>query len=180
MLQTLGVAYPAIIVKDMQASLDFYGRLGLVLLYVEPNRDDAESVVALLSVGDGAGDGATFLQLVGPTHPGVTIAEATPGVGSMQYLAFRVSREQMRGMFHELSSAGVHGSEEIARGYERLVFLEDPNGVLITLVAWETEPPPGMSRATVLTRAAQIREAAGATYIEDAHVQQALAELQAG
>ena len=175
MVQTLGVAYPAIIVKDMQESLDFYQRLGVSLLYVEPNRDDAESVVALLA----AGDGSTFLQLVGPTHPGVNIAEATPGVGSMQYLALHVSREQMRGMFHEMSSAGVHGSEEIVRGYERLVFVEDPNGVLITLVAWETEPPPGMTRAEVLARAAQIRDAAGAPFVEDAHVRQAIAELQA-
>ena len=29
MLQAEGVAYPAIIVKDMQASLEFYARLGL-------------------------------------------------------------------------------------------------------------------------------------------------------
>ncbi len=175
MLQALGVAYPAIIVRDMQASLDFYTRLGLRLLCVEPNRDDAESIVATLAVGDDA----SFLQLVGPTHAGVNISDAKVGVGSMQYLALQVSRAQMRDMFHALSVAGVQGSEVIARGYERLVFLEDPNGVLVTLVAWEPEPPEGMSRARVLARAAEIREQSGATFIEDTHVFQAIAELGA-
>ena len=50
MLQVLGVAYPAIIVKNMQESMEFYQRLGLLPLYMEPNRDDPESVVALLSM----------------------------------------------------------------------------------------------------------------------------------
>ena len=175
MLQALGVAYPAVIVRDMQVSLEFYARLGLRLLFVEPNRDDAESIVATLT----AGDGSTFLQLVGPTHPGVNISEAKLGVGSMQYLALHVSRAQMGDLFHEMSLAGVQGSEVIERGYERLAFLEDPNGVLVTLVAWESEPPEGMSRARVLARAAEIREQSGATFIEDAHVAQAIAELSA-
>jgi catechol 2,3-dioxygenase-like lactoylglutathione lyase family enzyme len=174
MLQTQGVAYAAIIVKDMQGSLDFYQRLGLRLLYLEPNRDDPESVVAVLGA-----DGGAMLQLVGPTHAGVNIAEATLGVGSMQYVAMQVTRAQMQGMFHEMSRAGVHGSEEILRGYERMVFLEDPNGVLVTLVAWETEPPPGLPRAAVLERAGQIRDAAGAPFVEDEHVRRAIAELQA-
>ncbi len=174
MPQTLGVAYPAIIVKDMQESLDFYGRLGMRLLYMEPNRDDAESVVAMLA----SGDDSTFLQLVGPTHAGVQIAQAVLGVGSMQYLALHVSLEQMRGMFDELSRSGVQGSEEITRGYERLVFLEDPNGVLVVLVAWDTEPPHGMSRAEVLAGAALIRDAAGVPFVEDAHVRQAIEELR--
>jgi catechol 2,3-dioxygenase-like lactoylglutathione lyase family enzyme len=180
MLQAQGVAYPAIIVRDMQASLEFYTRLGLRLLYVEPNRDDEESIVAMMAFADESGDGVTgdsFLQLVGPTHPGVNISEARLGVGSMQYLALQVSRAQMQAMFDELSRAGVQGSEVIERGYERLVFLDDPNGVLVTLVSWASEPPPGMSRAKVLARAAAIREQTGAPFIEDAHVFQAIAEL---
>ncbi|MGE3855432.1 MAG: VOC family protein [Dehalococcoidia bacterium] len=173
MLQAQGVAYPAIIVKDMQASLEFYTRLGLRVICLEPNRDDEESVVATLAVGDGD----SFLQLVGPTHPGVNIAAGALGVGSMQYLALRVPAQQMREMFDAMSRAGVAGSEVIERGYERLVFLEDPNGVLVTLVAWATEPPEGMPRSRVLAHAATIRESEGAPFIEDAHVRQAIAEL---
>ena len=175
MLQTLGVSYPAIIVKDMNESIMFYRRLGLRPLYIEPNRDDPDSVCAMLA----AGDGMTFLQLVGPTTEGQDIPEAAMGTGSMQYLAFHVARDVMDGMFHELATAGVHGSEEIERGYERLVFIEDPQGILVVLIAWATEPPADIPRPVILAKAAQIRDAAGDTYIEDSHIQQAITELQA-
>jgi catechol 2,3-dioxygenase-like lactoylglutathione lyase family enzyme len=177
MLQTTGLNYPAIIVKDMQESIEFYQRLGLAHLYTEPNRDDPESITAMLY----AGGNDTFIQLVGPVQPGtVNIAEASPGVGAMQYLSLNVTLAQMQGMFHEMSNAGVRGSEEIARGFERLVFLEDPNGVLITLVAWATEPPDGMPRHRVLERAAALREAEGAPFVEETHIRQAIEALRTG
>ncbi len=171
-----GLGYPAIIVKNMEESLEFYRRaLGMELLYTEPNRDDAESTQALLHAG-----GESYLLLIGPTDPELKLAEASLGVGSMQYLALNVAGEVMDRAFFELSTAGAHGSEEIRRGYERLVFLEDPNGVLIVLVAWVTEPPAGMSRALVLARAGELRAALDAPFLEDSHIQQAIAELSGG
>ena len=74
--------------------------------------------------------------------------------------------------------SGVQASEEIRRGYERLVFLEDPSGVLITLTAWTREPPAGCDEAEILLRAAALREAAGAPFIEDEHLARAIAESQ--
>ena len=172
-MQTRGLSYPAIIVKDMEQSLEFYQRtFGMRLLYVEPNRDDRESVQALLDAG-----GDTFLLLIGPVDRDLKLAEASLGVGSMQYLTFQVSGEVMDRAFFELSQAGARASEEIRRGYERLVFIEDPNGVLVLLVAWTTEPPPGVSRADVLARAARLREQQQAPFVEDAHLRQAIAEL---
>ena len=174
MLQAHGLGYTAIIVRSLRDSMDFYQRLGLTAVYVEPNRDDPESFCALMYCGGND----SFIMLVGPAEGArVAIAEAQPGVGSMQYLSFNISRETLTEIWHEMSNAGVAGSEEIVRGYERLVFLEDPNGVLITLTAWSTEPPPGMPRALVLVRAAAIRERDGAAYVEDTHVQQAIAEI---
>jgi glyoxalase family protein len=174
MLQTQGVGYTAIIVRSLRDSMDFYQRLGLTPIYVEPNRDDPESFCALMYCGGSD----SFIMLVGPAEGAqVAIAEAQPGVGSMQYLCLNVSRETMTRMWDEMSRAGVSGSEEIVRGYERLVFLEDPNGVLLTLTAWSTEPPLGMPRALVLARAAAIRERDGSPFVEDVHIQQAIAEL---
>ena len=176
MLQAMGLSYPAIIVRDMEDSIRFYERLGLRPLYVEPNRDDPESITAMLYCGGND----TFLQLVGPMKPGtVNIADASPGVGSMQYLSFTVSMEQMQQMWHEMSSAGVQGSEQIQRGFERLVFLEDPNGVLITLTAWAVEPPAGMPRALVLQRAAMLRDQGDSPFIEDSHIEQAIKDVEA-
>ncbi|MCA9857101.1 MAG: hypothetical protein KC458_07475, partial [Dehalococcoidia bacterium] len=62
---------------------------------------------------------------------------------------------------------------------ERLVFLEDPNGVLITLTAWAVEPPAGMPRALVLQRAAMLRDQGDSPFIEDAHIEQAIKDVEA-
>lgn len=173
-MELSGVGYPAVIVKNVQESVEFYGKLGGTVLYTEPNRDDPESIQALVHLG-----AENYLMLIGPIDPNLKLAEATLGVGSMQYLTIRVSGAFMDQAFFTLSSAGLHGSEEIRRGYERLIFLEDPNGTLILLVAWATEPPAEMDRHRVLARAAQLREAEGGQFVEDEHVQRAIAELQA-
>ncbi|MDA0815559.1 MAG: VOC family protein [Chloroflexi bacterium] len=171
-----GISYPAIIVRNLDESVRFYARLGLRLLYSEPNRDDPESTTAMLAFEGGD----TFLQLVGPTQPGtVALAEASPGAGSMQYLSLTVSLDQIHRIWDEMSRAGVHGSEVIQRGYERLVFLEDPDGVLITLTAWGVEPRAGTPRALVLQRAAALRDEAGVAFIEDEHIARAIEEIAA-
>ena len=95
----------------------------------------------------------------------------------MQYLSFHVTNEQMDAMFHVMSEAGVQGSEVIERGYERLVFLQDPNGVLVLLIAWSVDPPAGVSRTTLLEAANSHREAAQALDLEATHLQQAAVEL---
>lgn len=174
-MQALGLGYPAIIVKNVEESIAFYQRaFGMEPVAIEPNRDDAESVQALMDAG-----GDTFVLLIGPRDPNLKLAEASLGTGSMQYLALRVSADVMDRAFFELSQEGVRGSEEIRRGYERLIFLEDPNGVLVILTAWTTEPPASLSRADVLRRAATLREAEQSPFIEDRHLQQAIAELGA-
>jgi len=174
-MQALGLGYPAIIVKNVEESIAFYQRaFGMELLALEPNRDDSESVQALLHAGND-----TFVLLIGPRDPNLKLADASLGVGSMQYLALKVSGEVMDRAFHEMSQSGVRGSEEIRRGYERLIFLEDPNGVLVILTAWTTEPPAALSHADVLRRAAALREAEQAPFIEDHHLQRAIAELTA-
>ena len=172
-MELLGLGYPAIICRDMQASIEFYSKLGMRRLFTEPNRDDPESLQALLHAG-----GESYLLLVGPTHEGVKIADSSLGVGSMQYLTLRVSGAFMDQAYFELAQSGVRASEEIRRGYERLVFLEDPNAVLIALVAWTSEPPEGMSRASVLAKAGELKEAQNAPFLEDDHIQRAIAELR--
>jgi catechol 2,3-dioxygenase-like lactoylglutathione lyase family enzyme len=171
-MEVMGLYYPAIIVQNMEQSIEFYTKLGMRHLYTEPNRDDPESLQALLHAG-----AETFLLLVGPRDSNMKLAEASLGVGSMQYLSLHVTSAFMDQAFFELSSAGRQASEEIRRGYERLVFMEDPNGVLVTLIAWTTDPPAGVSRPAVLERAAAIRDAQRLPFIEESHLQQAIAEL---
>ena len=171
-MELRGLGYPALICKDMEASIDFYEKLGMRRLFMEPNRDDPDSVQVLMHAG-----AEDYLLLVGPNREGVNIAESRPGVGSMQYLTLHVSGEFIDQAYFRLSSVGLQASEEIRRGYERLVFLEDPNQILIALTAWTTEPPPGMSRAAVLTRAGELKEAQSAPFLEDDHLRRAIAML---
>lgn len=171
-----GLGYPALIVKNMDESIGFYTKtFGMTHLYTEPNRDDPESLQALLHAG-----AETYLLLVGPRDPNMKLAEASLGVGSMQYITLHVPGAVMDRAFFELSSVGAQASEEIRRGYERLVFMEDPNGILVLLTAWAVEPPPGVSRPAVLARAAAIRDAQRLPFIEEPHLQQAIAELAGG
>ena len=172
-MELQGIGYPAIICRNMDESIGFYTRLGMRHLYTEPNRDDAESLQALLHAG-----GESFLLLVGPINRELKLAESSPGVGSMQYLTLQVPAAFMDRAFFELSKAGLQGSEEIRRGYERLVFLEDPNQVLIALVAWAVEPPPGMSHAAVLAKAGELKEAEGAPFVEEEHLRAAIEALR--
>ena len=175
-MQLNGLGYPAIIVRNVEESVDFFvSTLGMERLYTEPNRDDPESVQTLLHAGNDS-----YVMLIGPIDPNMKLAEATLGVGSMQYLTLQVSDETMDRSFFELSASGAHPSEEIRRGYERLVFLEDANGLLILLTAWTSEPPEGMSRAEVLKRANALREAQVAPFVEDTHVKQAIPQLGGG
>lgn len=171
-----GLGYPAIIVQNIEETAEFYQRaFGMRRLYTEQNRDDRESLQTLLHAG-----GESYVMLIGPKDSKMKLAEAGLGVGSVQYLALSVSGELMDRAFFELSNAGVQASEEIKRGYERMVFLEDPNGVLIILSAWATEPPPGVERAEVLVRANALREEQGAPFVEDGHVRRAIEEMAAG
>ena len=171
-MELRGLGYPALICKDMQASIDFYEKLGMRRLFMEPNRDDPDSVQVLMHAG-----GEDYLLLVGPNREGINIAESSPGVGSMQYLTLHVSGEFIDQAYFRLSSVGLQASEEIRRGYERLVFLEDPNQILIALIAWTTEPPAGMSRSAVLAKAGELKEAQNAPFLEDDHLRRAIALL---
>jgi catechol 2,3-dioxygenase-like lactoylglutathione lyase family enzyme len=173
-MELSGIGYPAIIVKNIDESTEFYRKLGASVLYSEPNRDDSESIQLLLHVG-----ADNYLMLIGPRDPSLKLAESSLGAGSMQYITINVTTQFMDQAFFELSNVGLHGSEEIRRGYERLIFLEDPNGVLLLLVAWTVEPSPGISRARILARAAQFRDETGETFIEEPHIRRAIAEIEA-
>lgn len=171
-MRVQGIGYPAIICRNMEETISFYEHgLGMRPLFMEPNRDDNESVQVLLDAGSG-----TRLLLVGPVDAKMKLAESQLGVGSMQYLSLRVSGAELDAAYHELARAGIQASEEIRRGYERLVFLEDPNGILITLTAWTREPPTGADEAVILRRAAEIRDSAGTPFVEDEHLAQAIEE----
>ncbi|MBR74357.1 MAG: hypothetical protein CL872_05430 [Dehalococcoidaceae bacterium] len=131
-MEVIGIGYLAIICQNIDETINFYcNGLGFEKIYQEPNRDDPESTQVLLMNKNGNG-----IMLVGPNDPNMKLAEKKLGVGSMQYLALYVKNADLDEAFYNLSNAGIQISEEIQRGYERIIFLEDPNGTLITLISW--------------------------------------------
>ena len=131
-MEVIGIGYLAIICQNIDESINFYcNGLGFEKIYQEPNRDDPESTQVLLMNKNGNG-----IMLVGPNDPNMKLAKNNIGVGSMQYLALYVKNDDLDDAFYNLSNAGIQISEEIQRGYERIIFLEDPNGTLVTLISW--------------------------------------------
>ena len=88
----------------------------------------------------------------------------------MQYLTLYVTNIELDKAFYTLSNVGIQISEEIERGYERMVFLEDPNGTLITLTSW-----PDISSANTnqnrdtLKRAVTNKSKSISEYLEKIH-----------
>jgi len=131
-MEVIGIGYLAIVCQNIDETVNFYcNGLGFEKIYQEPNRDDPESTQVFLMNKNGNG-----IMLVGPNDPNMKLAEKNIGVGSMQYLALYVKNADLDEAFYKLSNAGIQISEEIQRGYERMVFLEDPNGTLVTLISW--------------------------------------------
>jgi len=131
-MEVIGIGYLAIICQNLQESINFYCKgLGFEEIYQEANRDDVESTQVLLMTKSSNG-----IMLIGPNDPKMKLAEKSMGVGSMQYLTLYVTNTELDKAFYTLSNAGIQISEEIQRGYERIIFLEDPNGTLITLTSW--------------------------------------------
>jgi|TARA_B110000116_G_C16790471_1_gene563424 catechol 2,3-dioxygenase-like lactoylglutathione lyase family enzyme len=165
-MEVIGIGYLAIICQNLQESINFYCKgLGFEEIYQETNRDDKESTQVLLMTKSGNG-----IMLIGPNDPKMKLAEKNIGVGSMQYLTLYVTNIELDKAFYTLSNVGIQISEEIERGYERMVFLEDPNGTLITLTSW-----PDISSANTnqnrdtLKRAVTNKSKSISEYLEKIH-----------
>jgi hypothetical protein len=70
---------------------------------------------------------------------------------------------------------GYHGP--IDRGYERSIYLRDPNGVVVELMTWVTPVPEGVDEGDLILAAQELRRAREAYAIEDIDVRNAIANL---
>ena len=168
LMEVLTIGYVAIICQNLEESLNFYcNGLGLKKIYSEPNRDDNESTQILLASQKGP-----CLMLIGPNDPKMKLSQAALGVGSMQYLTFYVTNTELDNAFYTLSNAGIQISEEIKRGYERIIFIEDPSGTLVTLTSWKGINSSDLSNNTErLKKAESFRRTEKSEYIQEHHLE---------
>ena len=54
----------------------------------------------------------------------------------------------------------------------------DTEDVTVELLAWITPPPANLTQAAIIARAQQLREARGASFIDDEDVRAAIAALE--
>jgi hypothetical protein len=101
-----------------------------------------------------------------------------PGYGGMNHLAIDVNQSSFDEALARLQAEGVPIIGPTDRGYERSIYFRDPNGVRIELLVWLTQPPAGLPQAEIIKRAQALREARGASFVEDRDVRDAIAELQ--
>ena len=176
MPRTLRISHPALSGANAAETIRFYTEtLGMELVLRQDNLDYPSEEHLFFHVGDD-----NFIAYFVP-KPGVDTAsyeQARPGSGHMDHLAIDIGLADLEPFRDRLLAAGVAVEGPIDRGYERSIYFPDPNGVTIELLAWITPPPPDLTQAAIIARAQQLREARGASFIEDEDVRAAIAALR--
>jgi glyoxalase family protein len=175
MVGTIRISHPAFSGANAKATLSFYTEvLQMELVLRQDNLDYPSEEHLFFHVGND-----NFIAYFVPKEgidPGVC-EQAKSGSGHMDHLAIDIDLERLEGARQRLVAAGVEVEGPIDRGYERSIYFKDPNNVTLELLAWITPPPPGLTQAAIIKTAQAIREARGASFIEDRDVRDAIAKL---
>ena len=174
-IQTQGVHHITFMGADRQTSIDFWqGVLGMPFVFEQPNLDDARMNHLYFDPGDGRLI-TVFTSEEWPIDP----RPNPTGGGNLHHLAFNVSRATFALAKERLEALGYPNSGAVDRGFMDSLYFRDPLGQLLELACYRFEPPLGFSHADVLRTAHDIRVAAGAQNITDAHLADAVVKLSA-
>ena len=123
-----GVHHVALICSDPARTIDFYQRvLGFPLVEIFENRDYPGSLHFFFDLG--AGNLLAFFDF-----PGLGLGPAVETLGSLQHLAISVTEEAFVAARNRVEAEGIeYRGPDL--GVERSIYLRDPDGVQIELVA---------------------------------------------
>ncbi|MFC7154101.1 VOC family protein [Halomarina halobia] len=144
--------------------------LGMPLVLRQPNLDDPESTHLFFDTGDGR-ILTFFVRDDRPSNPD----PQRPPVGAVHHLSFGVAPERFADVREALREEG-RGFNEFDRGVFHSLYTRDHNGLVIEL-ATDKYAIPDDRRGEVLATAQRLREADGAAYAEEEHLEAALDEL---
>lgn len=156
---------------DTQATIEFYRDiLGMPLVLSQPNLDRRH----LTHLFFDPGDGRLISFFVSDDRE---VREEPPDVqpGEVHHLAFRVDGTRLDEVKAALEAAG-YDYTEFDRGAFHSLYTRDHNGLTIELVA-EKYAVPDDRRGEVVARAHAARVEDGAEFVEDEHMEAALAAL---
>lgn len=168
------LSHPTLIAADVEETIRFYTEvLGMQLVLREPSLEDPDSERIFLDAGDDC-----FIAFFGP-RPGLppNRVPSRPGVGYMLHLALEVDDRGFQKAQEELRKRGIPFSGPVDRGFERSMYLRDPNGIVLKLLSWAVPPPARVSKKALIRRAQALRLARGHSIIERQDLEQAAREL---
>ena len=172
-IQVQGVHHITFVGSNREATIDFYEKvLGMPLVMDQPNLDVPEETHLYFDTGDGR----LLTFFVRPTRQN----DSTPnpeGIGNLHHLAFTVSRSTYTQVAQRLNERGIWNTGNIDRGFMDSIYFRDPNGQLLEMACYKFVPPEGYTVVDVLVTAHRLRVAAGASFIQDEHLADAIAEL---
>ena len=123
-----GVHHLALICSDVEATIRFYqDLLGFPLIEVMENRDYPASTHFFLDIGNG--NLLAFFDF-----PGLGLGPAIEAHGGVQHVAISTTPEQLAAVRDRLDAAGVSyiGPD---RGLDNSIYVKDPDGIQIELLA---------------------------------------------
>ncbi|MEA2685092.1 MAG: glyoxylase family protein [Actinomycetota bacterium] len=123
-----GVHHLALICSDVEQTVRFYqDLLGFPLVEMFENRDYPGSTHFFMDIGND--NLLAFFDF-----PGLGLGQAVEATGSVQHIALSVSQESFDLLKERLDGAGVEylGPD---RGLTRSMYLKDPDGIQIELLA---------------------------------------------
>ena len=172
-IQVQGVHHITFVGSNREATIDFYEKvLGMPLVMDQPNLDVPEETHLYFDTGDGR----LLTFFVRPTRQN----DSTPnpeGIGNLHHLAFTVSRSTYTQVAQRLNERSIWNTGNIDRGFMDSIYFRDPNGQLLEMACYKFVPPEGYTVVDVLVTAHRLRVAAGASFIQDEHLADAIAEL---
>ncbi|MFM7060325.1 MAG: VOC family protein [Actinomycetes bacterium] len=123
-----GVHHVALICSDPAATIDFYQRiLGFPLVEIFENRDYPGSLHFFFDLG--AGNLLAFFDF-----PGLGLGPTIETLGSLQHLAISVTMDALAAARARIEAEGIeYRGPDL--GVERSIYVRDPDGVQIELVA---------------------------------------------
>ena len=144
--------------------------LGMPLVLRQPNLDDPSQTHLFFDTGDGR----IITFFVNDSRQSNTSPQRG-GVGAVHHLAFRFEPDRLEAVKTGLEESG-YGYNVFDRGIFYSLYTRDNNGLVIELTT-DKFAIPDERRAEVLATAQRLREADGADFAEERHLEAALEEL---
>ncbi len=171
-IQVQGLHHITIVGSTKQSAVDFWqGVLGMPFIMEQPNLGNPDENHLYFDPGDGR------LLTVFTNEARQDAGRPAPReIGSVDHIAFNVSRATFKEVGARLSDRGISFYER-DRGFMDSIYLKDANGLTVELACYKFQTPEGFRDADVLMVAHRLRGERGDHHIAEEHLADAIEAL---